>query len=561
MKNPGFKGLYDGQVFWVARFADPATDSLLFYYPKDGHWWLAIFKTGLGQFDWTRVSSTNASKKNAPHNFGPMIREAGYRFLTGKFSQNQRDEVLVYIPGDNSWWLATLDASKAELAWSHVGNSPKPFGTFDTHHKLWTGKFSQNQRDEVLLYYSGSKHWWLATFDTTKAELVWSQDPVADTSTTFVTPLDVHKTWIGQFSQDQRDEVLVYDRGNGFWWLATGQVTKTYNPATGTYEPTSVDLPWAHVGNTPKSFGSLGSGHKLWTGKFSSNLHNEILLHYPDSGHWWLATLNVIQTFSSRTVELVWSPDPIADTSTDPYNFSPLTGADYKFWVGEFTNNSPRDEMLFYHAGGHWWLGNYYRARKATEKDELVWQRAREQTHFGNLLDDHHKIWRGRFSQAAFDDMLFYYLGDGHWWLGSFTLVPPLNGIIRWDTASIQALRSTNLFTIELDQIDLGSGTVKFPQITDILSTENGVGTPTPDATGKYTQVDFAVTPLPKMPTQVDLQLTISVMNGAFSTTTGKTEFEVRQVAGPVPITFAHLYDNVCGLIYEVTPKPEYVVA
>jgi hypothetical protein len=38
--------IHDGRPFWTGRFADPTQDSVLFYYPSDGKWWIGTLKSG-----------------------------------------------------------------------------------------------------------------------------------------------------------------------------------------------------------------------------------------------------------------------------------------------------------------------------------------------------------------------------------------------------------------------------------------------------------------------------------------------------------------------------------
>jgi len=46
---------------------------------------------------------------------------------------------------------------------------------------------------------------------------------------------------------------------------------------------------------------------------------------------------------------------------------------------------------------------------------------------FGNLLDGQHPIWLGDFTGAGHTQLMFYYAGDGNWWLGDMA-----GGQIQW---------------------------------------------------------------------------------------------------------------------------------
>lgn len=48
-------------------------------------------------------------------------------------------------------------------------------------------------------------------------------------------------------------------------------------------------------------------------------------------------------------------------------------------------------------------------------------------TGFGNLIDGQHPVWLGDFTGSGRTQVLFYYGGDGNWWLGDTA-----NGQLGW---------------------------------------------------------------------------------------------------------------------------------
>ena len=51
---------------WIGDFTGVGHSQVLFYSPGDGHWWLATYNTGKGQFDWTLRSVTRGFSADVP---------------------------------------------------------------------------------------------------------------------------------------------------------------------------------------------------------------------------------------------------------------------------------------------------------------------------------------------------------------------------------------------------------------------------------------------------------------------------------------------------------------
>ncbi len=118
--------------------------------------------------------------------------------------------------------------------------------------------------------------------------------------------------------------------------------------------------------------------------------------------------------------------------------------------VGPFTG-SGRSELLFYYPeSGEWWLGYF-------SNNQLHWRLANNSAGFGNLLEGH-KFWVGNFTSSQQLDLLFYYPGDGNWWLGRFTETQ-LNWKLVGNTAGFGNLADGRPFWIgkfiEAEQMNL----------------------------------------------------------------------------------------------------------
>ena len=145
-----------------------------------------------------------------------------------------------FYPGDKNWWLGSHQGAGGQIAWSLVGNTTG-FGSAPENCPVWIGNFSRNDRAEVLFYSPPDGNWWLGTHDGNR--LNWS---FAGNTTGFGLLNPALPFWVGNFSRADRAEVLFYYPGDGNWWL-------------GSYD--GAQLSWTLAGNTGSrlrySFGSI----------------------------------------------------------------------------------------------------------------------------------------------------------------------------------------------------------------------------------------------------------------------------------------------------------------
>ncbi len=132
-------------------------------------------------------------------------------FWIADFNGDSRSEVLFYYPGDHNWWMATY--SGTGLSWRGAGNSAG-FGNLHDGRPIWTGRFSQSEKDEILFYFPGDDNWWLGAFDG--AQMRWS---LAGNTAGFGDLSDGRPFWISRLTQQNCDEIVFYFEGDGNWWL------------------------------------------------------------------------------------------------------------------------------------------------------------------------------------------------------------------------------------------------------------------------------------------------------------------------------------------------------
>src|SRR2546426_9529437 len=82
-------------------------------------------------------------------------------------------------------------------------------------------------------------------------------------------------------------------------------------------------------------------------------------------------------------------------------------------FVGHFQNSDflSREILVYYPAEHTWWLGTF-------SGPTLTWTKVGDTVGFGDLADGR-PMWAADFTGSSRTEILFYFPGDGNWWLGS----------------------------------------------------------------------------------------------------------------------------------------------
>ena len=374
----GFGDLADGRPFWVGDFAGDGKSDILFYYPGDRNWWLGRFDAA-GVIQWTFAGNTTG--------FGQVWD--GRPFWVGDFAGDGKSDILFYYPGDRNWWLGRFDAAGV-IQWNLAGNTTG-FGQVWDGRPFWVGDFAGTGKSDILFYYPGDRNWWLGRFDAAGV-IQWN---LAGNTTGFGQVWDGRPFWLGDFTGDGKRDVLFYYPGDRNWWL-------------GRFSAAGV-IQWNLAGNTT-GFGQVWDKRPFWVGDFAGDGKTDILFYYPGDRNWWLGRFDaagVIQwNLAGNTTGFgqVWDGRP--------------------FWVGDFAGTGKTDILFYYPGDRNWWLGRF----GAT--GQLTWNLAGNTTGFGQVADGR-PFWVGDFTGDGKADILFYYRGDGNWWLGRFGAT----GQLTWNLA------------------------------------------------------------------------------------------------------------------------------
>jgi hypothetical protein len=189
-----------------------------------------------------------------------------------------------------------------------------------------------------------------------------------------------HRVWTGDLDGGGASDVLMY-YANGDWWFGTSNGTQ---------------LTWANAGNT-SSFGNLLDGaHWLATGDFDGDGKMDVVVYASADGSWRLGL--------STGTQLTWK------SAGATSGFGNLLDGRHRLSVGDYDGDGKTDVLFYYAGDGNWWLGH-------SDGATLTWKNLGSTSGFGNLLDGSHVIYDGDFDGDGKADALFYYEGNGDWWM------------------------------------------------------------------------------------------------------------------------------------------------
>ena len=369
-QSAGFGNLIDGNhPIWIGDFTGAGHAQVMFYYKGDGHWWLGSMANG--QLNWSLVSQSAG--------FGNLI-DGNHPIWIGDFTGAGHAQVMFYYKGDGHWWLGSM--ANGQLNWSLVSQSAGFGNLIDGNHPIWTADFTAAGHAQVMFYYKGDGHWWLGNM--VNGQLNWS---LVSQSAGFGNLIDGnHPIWIADFTAAGHAQVMFYYKGDGHWWLG--------NMVNG-------QLNWSLVSQSA-GFGNLIDGnHPIWIADFTGARHAQVMFYYKGDGHWWLGNM--------ANDQLSWS------LVSQSAGFGNLIDGNHPIWIADFTGSGHAQVLFYYKGDGHWWLGNM-------ANSQLNWSLLSESAGFGNLIDGHHSIWIADFTGVGHAQVLFYYNGDGNWWLGDMAL-------------------------------------------------------------------------------------------------------------------------------------------
>ncbi|HTW85420.1 MAG TPA: hypothetical protein VMD91_15230 [Candidatus Sulfotelmatobacter sp.] len=198
--SKGFGGGEASGLFFVGHFSSQTADSVLFYHPGDGNWFLGSFNGTTMTF--AQVGNTvGFGDISAP----PPV----HRFWVGNFVGGEFDQVLFFNQPDENWWVGAFVGG--QMKWGVANNSATQFGGGEATGVFFQGKF--NGSEAILFYHPDDANWFLGTFSA--YNISWM---LVDNSSGFgYIANDLFFT--GTFGTPNTTVVFFHE--DGHWWQGT----------------------------------------------------------------------------------------------------------------------------------------------------------------------------------------------------------------------------------------------------------------------------------------------------------------------------------------------------
>ena len=266
---------------WVGRFEGGSREQLLHYSPARQVWHLG--RTNNGVLTFTQVGDTSG--------FGDL--DDGRPFWVGDFTGGGTTDLLFYYPGDDNWWLGTMQ--NGALVWSLVGNTAGFGHGINDGRPFWVGDFTGGGTTDLLFYHPGDDNWWLGSIKNVSAEPAICAQMRQKIAAEQQTIRDLQAQKRGLNPRDRGD--LLEIRSINLEITAHRQVitaaqgTLSQNSCPLTPNPGGQQIAWSHVGNTAGFGHGINDGRPFWVGDFTGEGTTDILFHFRGDLNWWRGDL------------------------------------------------------------------------------------------------------------------------------------------------------------------------------------------------------------------------------------------------------------------------------
>jgi hypothetical protein len=190
-----------------------------------------------------------------------------------------------------------------------------------------------------------------------------------------------HAFYDGDFNGDGKADVLFYYNGDQSLWVGLSNGTA---------------LTWSTWGDT-KNFGNvIDLGHRVLAGDFNGDHKTDLLLYNAGDSNWGLG-------LSSGT-GFTWSH--AANTAT----LGDLRDWNHRLYTVDVDGDGKLDVVSYDAGSGTLQVGH-------SNGQSLAWSSAGNVSGYGDLVDPSRLMFFGDFDGNGKQEPLFYYSGDGNWWM------------------------------------------------------------------------------------------------------------------------------------------------
>ncbi|MFO0722942.1 MAG: hypothetical protein U1E65_04095 [Myxococcota bacterium] len=361
---------------------------------------------------------------------GCDLDEPNRLVFKGQFIAGGAEEILIYKPSDQSYWLGQFRGDN--LRFSYAG-STAGFGGAELSSRIWAADFNGAGRTDLLMWYPGDKNYWLIGIGDSGELRV----RFAGNSAPFGGAEALSLAQVGDFRGLGRKQVL-------FWYPPD----RNYFIATITADAVSLSM----AGNT-SGLGGAESVSRMFVGDFRGQAKDQLMFYYPPSRNYYIGTMNslgqMVFTFAANTNVYAGSE------ANDPMwtgKFRGLAAADLLFyrrsestyfvgrvssggalsftrlgssfpapydlsWAGRFLSSS-QDSLAIYNG-----QTKTYSLLSIGANGQGVLSSAGDTRVFGGA-ELASSFWVGKWMGTARDSLLFFFPPVGDWWRGDLSSGP-----------------------------------------------------------------------------------------------------------------------------------------
>jgi GxGYxY sequence motif in domain of unknown function N-terminal/GxGYxYP putative glycoside hydrolase C-terminal domain/FG-GAP-like repeat len=312
-----------------------------------------------------------------PDHFFQLLDQAkhppGHALFTGDFDGDGKSDVGFYYGGDGNFWIGR--STGTQLAWQLAAHTPGFGNLLDGQHRLHAADFDGDGKTDLAYYQQSDDSWHIGISDGSTLSWFDAGHGVGDLLG------GARRLSVGDYTGDHKADLLVYSRSDGSWRLGMSS---------------GHAFTWRQAASTG-GFGNLLDGsHLIYDGDFTGDGKQDVLFHYVGDGNWWLGT--------SDGANLTWS------NAGSTSGFGDVVDGSHRLLVGDFDGDHKADLLFHYGGNGDWWMG-------LSDGSKFTWHRAGN-TSLGDLLDWRHRLYVVDADGDGKADVLAYDSGTGAWWRG-----------------------------------------------------------------------------------------------------------------------------------------------
>jgi len=296
---------HNGAQLHIGDFNGDNKDDMLCHDTNNGHKWIAYAK-GRARFtgtDWERPLGW------CNHN--------GAQLHIGDFNGDNKDDMLCHDTNNGHKWIAY---AKGRARFTGT-DWERPLGWCNHNGaQLHIGDFNGDNKDDMLCHDTNNGHKWIA----------YAKGRARFSGTDWERPLgwcnhNGAQLHIGDFTGDNKDDMLCHDTNNGHKWVA-------YAKGQGSFTGTDWERPLGWCNH---------NGARLHIGNFNGDRRDDMLCHDINNGHKWVAYAKGQGSFTGTDWER---------------SMSWCNHAGARLYIGNF-NGDRRDDMLCHDTNnGHKWI-------------------------------------------------------------------------------------------------------------------------------------------------------------------------------------------------------------